>query len=160
VPDSNIGREGLTPPEPEIEDRLVQAWQKAYFLAFNRGSPEITTEDLLVGLSDEFGKSLLDFFHNPDILSALVERVRSTQIRHFDYQDVSGESPQATAESCQPIGFVGLMRSQEFEGVMEAVIQEMDTPPAKRLSLAGFMRILARSSAAKRLSEEYNLHFL
>jgi hypothetical protein len=157
---SAIGAEGNSPPEPEIQDAIVRAWQRAYYIAFNRSSPEIAAEHLLVGLSDEFGEALLPFFVDAEPLCALVERVRAMPVR-----DKNGDWPpgdlleSSPAAGCGGVGFMGLGRSREFEEIIITVARQMDTPPPRLLGMDGFMRIVAESTAASRLERDYGLQF-
>jgi hypothetical protein len=145
------------PLGPDVDHSLVRAWQRAYYAAVNRSSPEVSAEDLLVGLFDEFGECTADFFLDPAVCRALVQRLRPTEIRQAYPEGASSES--GMCERDQPTSFVGLRRSKEFEGIMEAIVHLLETPPPQVLSLDGFMRIFAQSPAAERLASQYSLRF-
>jgi len=146
------------PAEPEIENRLVKAWGRAVVNAHNRVAPEVTTEDLLAGLFEEYGESLFAYFTTPDPLRALIEHVQTSRILHEEYPYPPGEdSPELAETRGASPGYAGLAPSFEYADLMMAVNEEMESGAIQLFTLAQFIRILAQSQAAKRIATEHHV---
>jgi hypothetical protein len=144
--------------EPEIEKRLVKAWGRAVVSAHNRAAPLVTAEDLLVGLFEEYGELLFNLLTSPEAVRAVIEHIRASRVRHYDYPYPPGEDSPKASELNEPyIGFLGLAPSLEYAALMVAVKEEMESGHVDLFTLVHFMRILAQSDAAKRLATEHDV---
>jgi hypothetical protein len=144
--------------EPEIEERLVKAWGRAVVSAHNRAAPEVTAEDLLAGLFEEYGESLFAYFSTPEALRTVIEHVQASRMRHEEYPCPPGEGSPKLPEANGPyIGYAGLTQSLEYVGLLPAVNAEMESGAVEMFTLTHFMRILAQSDAAKRIAAEHNV---
>ena len=118
---------------------------------------------MLVGLYQEYGKQLLQYFSTPEQFLALVEHIRDSQVDYFGILNppirIAGE--QKATQGGEFVGFTTprVPNSEEFQGIMQKAEAAPKSPEGRPLLLLELLRSMAQSGAAERLARQHHVRF-
>lgn len=138
-----------------LSAELRRAWTHAFFNALNREAAAISLEDALVGLHQEFGELLVNYFEPKSAVLELLAQVRQSAHVH-DYslsklaEAAKGRLKEAGEASSSAQGTFGpsIPMSENLDKVWAAAAEHANSEQRHSAGLRDFMAALSRDPTA------------